>query len=272
MRNPERKRNVALIALAVSAASLVWGFGQQIEKDTWLGALMVADVTAAFFLLCGVLVCQFNLVRQVKLLSGENLIARWRLDAAHWNAFVAQDKQVVEQGGPANWLSPRAPLRPDGGEVVIGKHAFQVDGEFELLDIGILEGIDWFAGSPPTLQLTLHIFNPDGPNIDKVFRLPIAAHAEGDAKRVVGHFARSGAESAVSHQWAGIANRRPLLVRNIALGVMATCAAAGAIAFAILKTQGFNDLAFVVLVGAPITFVGAAILAAITHFSSRQGS
>lgn len=73
---------------------------------------------------------------QDALLQKENVIARWRVDAATWHAFV-------EVNGKLNW-APDGLLNelsisdevPDGGiEVIIGKEAVQVDGDIHPLPL-----------------------------------------------------------------------------------------------------------------------------------------
>lgn len=122
-----------------------------------------------------------------KLAARENVIARWRVDPERWKAFVALDNELRAGHGGANWLSPRLE-QAAGGEVIIGKHAIQVDGEFEMLDVGDLTGIEWLASPPPALLLKLHISDPNGSNVDKTYRIPIAVRAEPDARRVIDYF------------------------------------------------------------------------------------
>ena len=65
---------------------------------------------------------------------GEDVMARWRVDAATWQAFLAlNDQRHQEPGALPNELSIRRGAALEGADVIVGKTAVQVDGSFHAL-------------------------------------------------------------------------------------------------------------------------------------------
>lgn len=93
MRNPQRWRTVGLWCLGLGALSLAW---------LWVGGPHTAGVWAALFffgalgVMFGGIVALFghqDVRAKEALAGGEDIIARWRVEAEDWQRFVASDPQ-----------------------------------------------------------------------------------------------------------------------------------------------------------------------------------
>ncbi len=161
MRNPHRGRTIALWGLGLGALSLIaW---------LWLGAGDSGGVGVAllFFGFAGVIFggmvafFQHQNVRATQALArGEDIIARWRVEAEDWQRFVAQDPQWSSHAqGRLNEFSPSETVEPDGVEVIVGKAGVQIGDSIHRLPLRSTPEITearLHDGTPPVIELLLY--------------------------------------------------------------------------------------------------------------------
>ncbi len=127
MRDPHRWRTIGLWGLGLGALSLALlplGYDQGVGVRfalMWVGAMgvMFGGFLALF---------QHQYVRAKQALArGEDLIARWRVEADDWQRFLASDPQWSSHAnGRLNEFSPSEAAEPNGVEVIVGKAAVQI--------------------------------------------------------------------------------------------------------------------------------------------------
>ena len=133
------------------------------------------------------------------LARGEDIIARWRVDAAAWRDFVAADREWNKQSGfMPNELMPSEEVPAEGVEVIVGKTAVQIGesvhrlprrGTPEITDAALHDG-------RPTV-IELQLYYPGGghgasgvphPSRRTALRFPVGMGAWKEAGTVVAHF------------------------------------------------------------------------------------
>ncbi len=127
MRDPHRWRTIGLWGFGLGALSLAW---------LWLGTGHSVGVRFAliFFGAVGVafggvvVLLQHQNVRAKQALArGEDIIARWRVEAEDWQRFLALNRQWPPgANGRMNEFIPSEAAEPDGVEVIVGKAAVQI--------------------------------------------------------------------------------------------------------------------------------------------------
>lgn len=126
--------------------------------------------------------------KRSKMERGEGVIARWRLNAAHWREFVRLNKDVIviPRITAAQRFGPPAPAGAEpevgtGVEVIFAEDAVYVDGDFYTMDR------TW--GTTATLHHPSHIELAQG-GLDSYCPIcvPIPAGYDADAERVARHF------------------------------------------------------------------------------------
>lgn len=197
MRNPHRWRTIGLFGLGLGALSFAW---------LWLGPPHTAEIWAALFFLgaagvvFGGLVAFFqdqNVRARQALARGEDVIARWRVEAADWQRFVASDPQWSSHAqGRLNEFIPSGVADPNGVEVIVGKQAVQIGESIHRLSLRSTPEITearLHAGTPPVIELLLYYpsyATPSGmrPPRYTALRFPVGQGASADASQVVAHF------------------------------------------------------------------------------------
>lgn len=197
----------------------------QTGKKVWLGAaaagvgmMLLGGVLAQFgywapFQLLvpfGVLLVIFGLIFglhaardarfEAKLLSGEDVIARWRVAPADWEKFAAFDAARGLDFPNHVWLPSETP--PDGVEIIIGSTHLMlgltlVSFKDPVVNVKLLTLVQ-LPSDPPCIELAIR-------SIDKhesVFyvRLPVPDAARAETERAIAHLKRcrlaSGAQIA----------------------------------------------------------------------------
>ena len=197
MRVPDRWRPIGRWGLGLGALSFAW---------LWLGApdgigvrvalLTIGPVGVSF----GGLLALFghqNVRAKQALARGEDIIARWRVEADDWQRFVAQDPQWSSHAnGRLNELNPSDLRAPDGIEVIVGKAAVQIGESFHRVPLrGTPEITEarLHDESPPVIELLLYYpayatrFGMRPPRYTAL-RFPVGQAALTDARQVVAHF------------------------------------------------------------------------------------
>lgn len=192
---PGLARNIAglifLFAMAAASSAFLMpdaGRGLTLQAVLGISGILVAPVAFVFTIIKAVDAWQFE-----RLARGEDVIARWRVDAASWQAFVQNEERLDQQPDRRpNLLSYRLLPTGNGIEVIFGKNAVIVGGEFHVLrkcGFANLYGPHWLPGSPSCLQFDLTAFVTGNTHAMRwVLRLPVTAGAEDQAARVIAHF------------------------------------------------------------------------------------
>lgn len=204
MRNPRRWRTIALCALLLGVALLVAAFKL---PQAWAGD--GARATLFFMALFGVLYGPFgawfahrSARAQAALQRGDDVLARWRVDAPTWRAF--RDMETGLAGKPGvlpNELPTDEQAPAEGLEIVVGQEAIVIGnsvhvlprhGAPEIIDVEMIAG----QGAPDLFQLQLR--HPPAPRsgggmsppLYTRLVFPIAATAWRDARKAEGFYAK----------------------------------------------------------------------------------
>ena len=197
MRHPHRYRTIGLWCLGLGALSLGW---------LWLGGPHTPGVWAALFfvgvmsVIVGGFVTLFahQDVRAKQALGrGEDIIARWRVEAEDWQRFVASDPQWSSHAnGRLNEFNPADAADSNGVEVIVGKAAVQIGESIHRLPLRSTPEITearLHDGTPPVIELLLYYpayatrFGMRPPRYTAL-RFPVRPDAVADARNAVAHF------------------------------------------------------------------------------------
>ena len=162
MRDPHRWRTIGLWCLGLGAFSLAGWFWVGTDHVGVRVALFVAGVLGVVF---GTMmaVFQHQYVRAKEALArGENIIARWRVEAEDWQRFVAQDPDWSShaQGRP-NEFRPSGAAESNEVKVIVAKAAVQIGESIHRVSLrGTPEITEarLHDGAPPIIELLL--FHP----------------------------------------------------------------------------------------------------------------
>ena len=197
MRDPHRWRTIGLWCLGLGALSLVaW---------LWVGADHVG-VRVALFVFGAMGVAFGGIVALYRhqdvrakeaLARGEDIIARWRVEAEDWQRFVALDPQWSSHAqGRLNEFSPSEAVESNGVEVIVGKAAVQIGESIHRVSLRTTPEITearLHDGTPPVIEL--HLYHPAygtrfgmRPARYTALRFPVGQEALTDARQVVAHF------------------------------------------------------------------------------------
>ena len=197
MRDPYRWRSIGLCCVGVGALSFAW---------LWLGWPHAEGARAALFVVgpAGVIfggmlaLFQHQYVRAKEALArGENIIARWRVEADDWQRFVASDPQWTSHAqGRVNEFRPSEAAEPNGVEVIVGKVGVQIGESIHRLPLRSTPEITearLHEGAPPVIELLLYYpayATRSGmrPPRYTALRFPVAPRALNEARQVVAHF------------------------------------------------------------------------------------
>lgn len=203
MRSPRLWRNIGLAFLAsgIAASSAAFLLPDAAVGNSARALLMIFGLTALVFGGGTALSRLFDAREQDALVRGEDVIARWRVDAETWRAFIAHDRTLdQESGGPVNELSIRDIVPADGIEVIVGKSAVQIDGSIHALPLRGTPEITHVELNTSRVRpsfVELRLYYPGGGQgasgvprsaTRTVLRFPVTAGALRDAEAVVAHY------------------------------------------------------------------------------------
>lgn len=206
MRNPGLWRNAAL-ALAASgpiaiAAALILPEGPATDLPRAIGFAFGA--MAVVFGGFAALFMHLDLRAKRALDRGEDVLARWHVEATTWRDFIALSREL-DQAPDAlrNELSLGEETSADGIDVVAGKSAIEIDGSIHRLPI---RGTPEITGAqfnesrirPSYIELDLYYPGggygasgvPQSPT-RTCLRFPVPPGANADAERLVAHYGGS---------------------------------------------------------------------------------
>lgn len=208
-------------------------------------------------------------LRKEALEQGKDEIARWKLTAAEWAAFAAQEARWTAAGRGTNLLHT-SPYRD--GEVIFATKAVIADGNYQDLRPGgliDLREVAYVQGSPSCLEFSLRAAKGQGASGTGFgfehfwLRIPVAPAETREAMKVLAHY------KARTRRGVAIAMLRPDLTVKICLGLAAFCAVAAIWGFANRETRAYGDLPLIAAVAGVLIGGGALILAAVVGYRVR---
>ncbi len=116
MRNPQRWRtiNLAFLVMGIVAGIAAFALPADAAGDTARTVLFILGSTAALFGGGSALLRHFDVRAERKLVRGEDIIARWHVDADTWRRFIALDgscagnRERYRTNSPRAWRCPLA--------------------------------------------------------------------------------------------------------------------------------------------------------------------
>ena len=200
MAAPRRWRNIAAALAAAGLAAAVVGVVTPpavLSVDGKIGAVVFGLLAA---LMCGVWasVKHAEVRTRDKLARGEDVIARWRVDADTWQRFVALETKLrARPDAPTPEFRIPETSDPRDRDVVVGRGAVQVGDElYDTPERGTPE-IVWAHLNDERLKLAFVelclLFHPTQVGQSPEYRLlrfPIADGSLAAARTAVAHFAR----------------------------------------------------------------------------------
>ncbi len=190
MRNPPQ---TALICLALTAggyALLLLGIAL-FERDYEVagGLLGIAGLAVAVISFFVCLWMAFASIGYTRLLSGRNVIARWRVTPAEWDRFRAFDAaRAAEHLSLRNDLRIRKRTPPQGVEIVVGRGRVVVDGSYHAISGRAVGGrqLNWLnaPADPECLEFPKSYARSKGGTVDLTLRIPVPASARAEGIKV----------------------------------------------------------------------------------------
>ena len=201
MRNPQRSRNIGLAFFASGIVVMIVHFllpKEAAQNDLLKVILVLYWPNAILFGAGSAFFSHLKVRAQNSLLRGEGVLARWRVDAATWSAFIEANGRLNQQPGTVvSELAIRKDVPADGIEVIVGKDSVQIDGSIHSLPLRGTPEITHAAlenGRPWPAYVELGLYYPaggeNGTEVRTALRFPVAASAERDAESVVRHYNR----------------------------------------------------------------------------------
>lgn len=201
MRNPRRWRVIAMVACLLGAGLVfvVATLPPARAGDVLHAVLFAVGGGGVMFGVVGGWMAHRAARAQAALERGDAVLARWRVEAADWQAFLAADAALAT--GLVNELSAPDEIPADGIEVVVGEDAIDIGGSVHVLPR---------HGAPEVLEATLRDGRGTGPDIAELrlrhppsprssggttpatltrLAFPVGRGAWRDARRAIGHYA-----------------------------------------------------------------------------------
>jgi hypothetical protein len=203
MRNPQLWRNAALALFATGPVAILATL--QVPADAGADAARAMGfgfgVLAIIFGGVGALITHLNVRALQALDRGEDVLARWRVDAAAWRDFIALNHELDQSPDALhNELSIDEPMAADGIAVVVGKTAIEIDGSIHRLPARGTPEIthaEFHESRIKPSYIELALYYPGGgygasgvpqEPTRTCLCFPIASGAQRDAERVVAHY------------------------------------------------------------------------------------
>lgn len=201
MRNPRLWRTVGLAFLAsgIVAALAAFGLPEALAGDGLRAGLFAYGSTAVLFGALSALTAHSHARARDVLSRGDDIIARWHVDAVTWQAFLALNGRL--NGAPGallNEFTLRDEVPAAGVDVVVGRTAVQIDDSIhDLPKRGAPEitRAELVSDAPDYIELQLKYPGggrgasgvPQRP-VRLALRFPVARGSWRDARAVVAHF------------------------------------------------------------------------------------
>jgi hypothetical protein len=197
MRNPQRARTTALWFFGLGALSLAsWFWVEPGYVGARVGLFVFGGMGVAFGGLLALFAHQDVRAKQA-LGRGEDIIARWRVEAEDWQRFVATDPHwTAHAQGRPNEFSPSERVESNAVEVIVGKAAVQIDDSIHRVSLRSSPEITearLHDGTPAVIELLLYYpayatrFGMRPPRYTAL-RFPVGQGSLADARHVVAQF------------------------------------------------------------------------------------
>lgn len=198
MHNPARWLRIALAAAVAGSVAVTLAFllPPGWASDGLRGTLFCAGLMGIVFGGGGAVQAGRTLAAERRLASGDDVIARWSIDAARWRRFAALESRLMQEGARLNELgSVDAPPANDVA-IIVGKDAVNIGGSIHQVPR---------RGTPEITRAELVSDDPDYIALDLLYpgggvdashipprraalRFPVAPSAWRDARMVVANF------------------------------------------------------------------------------------
>jgi hypothetical protein len=201
MRNPHHWRNIGFGFFVSGWVTSVAAFllPGPAAADWVRTCLFIYGTSAIIFGGGTALFRHFDARAKEALGRGENIITRWRVDAATWHELLRTDRQLGQNSDALpNELSIPDAVQEDGIEVIVGKDAVQVDQSIHRLPRrGPPEIKDAILHDCQPAVVELRLYYPGGwtgasgiPHSSQrtALRFPVGADAGKEATIVTAHF------------------------------------------------------------------------------------
>ena len=200
MPNPHRSRNVALwfFASGWMAAAAAFLLPAPVAVDWVRACLFIYGSSAILFGGGTALFRHFDARAKEALARGEDMIARWRVDAAAWSEFVVADREWnMGRDALFNELSIPDSVPDAGIEVIVGKSAVQIDQSIHRLTSGMPEVTNAILHDLHPAVIELQLYYPGGGHgasgvprapSRSALRFPVGSGAWKEAGTVVAHY------------------------------------------------------------------------------------
>ncbi len=161
MGHPCRSRTIALGFAASGVVALLAAFGlpPAAASDGVRTALFIYGGSAILFGGGTALFRHFDVRAMEKLARGEEVIARWPIEPAIWQEFIAAERQWLAGGSALpNELAIPAEVPEEGIDVIAGRNAVQIGESIHRLTSGMPEvtAAALFETHPAVIELQLY--------------------------------------------------------------------------------------------------------------------
>jgi len=264
MRHPRRARNIALGVFIFGLMALP---GAVLIPDhsiptAWHSVLFIAGLMSLLLGGAFALHQHFDMRAHERLLRGEGVIARWRIDPLAWQAFLGLNRQAsAEPGALTNQLTLVKEAPPEGIEIIVARDGVLVGGDFQPVP---------FRGTP-RVESVSRLRNDQSACIELdlyypavrytptrlALRFPIPVGVEDLAAKLVAHYQAS---ELATRGKPGIAFRKPRLFRSISLIILLICAVSFAGGLLLRDKHELGNLPLFMAVIGTVAGIGSALL------------
>ncbi|TYT24895.1 hypothetical protein FZO89_00595 [Luteimonas viscosa] len=191
---------VLACVLGGAMSALAWSLPDGAIPQAPHGALVAVGLTAALLGLVFAVLAHRTARAGSRLVRGIGELARWRVDAADWQAFVEAERAApTDAAGRRNELSLPAHVPAEGVGIIVGEDAIDIGGSIHLLPRHgapeVLEAEMRAAGAGPAVA-ELHLRHPPSrgrngrlnPPLHSRLTFPVAPGAWRDARRAIGRY------------------------------------------------------------------------------------
>ena len=187
MENPRRLLGIT-VGITATCAGVAYGLhlADKPGTDDWQGAVLVFFACFAAY---GVIALPFvwrSIRKFDRIRRGERALARWTVPVDEWAAFLAHER--AGWGNPAvlsNLVDVEMRVPRGGVEIVIAPDAVVVGSELHRLQAMTVQACrgPWFSANPLKLEYQITQIDATDQYVDRAIRFPVAAGAEGQAKK-----------------------------------------------------------------------------------------
>ncbi len=196
MRNPIRKAGICLVLTLLGLALLLFATSHGKQPGALLSVIAgVAGLFLAIVSSFAFMWTLFSALGYVRLLAGQNVIARWHVNPAEWERFRAFDAlRATQDISLRNDFRVRKKTPPHGVDIIVGRGKLIADGAYHTLrrwSSPSLRAVNWAPApvDPECLEFTVEYPRGRyGGMFNLTLRLPVPASARSEGVRVFEHY------------------------------------------------------------------------------------